>query len=208
MTVKEQIEKAYAKKQKKTFAKWWNENGYKIMRVILWPIWLYEILREKKEKRDQERLNAAGFSKEVCKKYLDKALPDLIAKSHDASDEILITDADDMGGVYFNQLYRCKNKKISNFFSRFMIDVKNYIIEEYTIDNYNKITLSNWTDWARAKDMFDWYDTPYHSDYRKGVVFYTDDQITGEQYLAYLKKKENGDIAPDERYVSGHNYLI
>ena len=207
MTVKEQIEKAHAKKQKKTLAKWWNKNGYKIMRVIFWPIWLYQVLREKKEKRDRERLNAAGFSKEICKRYLDKTLPMLIVKSGQATEEILLTTADDMGGVDIDRLYRCKNKKMSNYFLKFSVNVKHYILDEYIIDGYKKMQLNNWTDWARAKDMFDWGGTPYYADYAKGVIFYNDNHIVGKQYLAYLKKKENGDIASDERYVSGHNYI-
>ena len=36
----EEIIKAMNKKEKKqTFRKWWNKNGYKVMRVVFFPVW-------------------------------------------------------------------------------------------------------------------------------------------------------------------------
>ena len=37
------------KKKKHTFRKWWNKNGYKIMRVIFFPIWCGIKIKEKIE---------------------------------------------------------------------------------------------------------------------------------------------------------------
>lgn len=43
-----QIEKAIAEKQKKhPIRQWWNKNGYKVMRVVLFPIWLGVLAKEK-----------------------------------------------------------------------------------------------------------------------------------------------------------------
>jgi hypothetical protein len=43
-----EIKKAIAKKQKKhPVRKWWGKNGYKVMRVVLFPVWLYIVLTDK-----------------------------------------------------------------------------------------------------------------------------------------------------------------
>jgi len=44
-----EVIKAMNKKQTKmdTFKKWWRKNGYKVLRVILFPLWGYVCLKEK-----------------------------------------------------------------------------------------------------------------------------------------------------------------
>ena len=43
-----EITKAIAEKQKKhPIRKWWNKNGYKVMRVVLFPIWWGIVLKDK-----------------------------------------------------------------------------------------------------------------------------------------------------------------
>lgn len=43
-----EIIKAMNKKEKKnTFRKWWNRNGYKILRVIFFPVWICSVIKEK-----------------------------------------------------------------------------------------------------------------------------------------------------------------
>lgn len=44
-----EVIKAMNKKQTKmdAFKKWWSKNGYKIMRVILFPLWMYVCIKEK-----------------------------------------------------------------------------------------------------------------------------------------------------------------
>lgn len=48
MTNNKEIIKAMNKKEKKhDFRKWWNNNGYKVMRVILFPVWIFTIIYKK-----------------------------------------------------------------------------------------------------------------------------------------------------------------
>ena len=43
-----EIVKAMNRKEKKhTIRKWWNKNGYKVLRVVLFPIWIVAITYEK-----------------------------------------------------------------------------------------------------------------------------------------------------------------
>lgn len=60
-----EIIKAMNKKEKKhTIRKWWSKNGYKVMRVVFFPVWIGTIVKEKitaylnsKEAWSEERVN-------------------------------------------------------------------------------------------------------------------------------------------------------
>lgn len=174
MTLEQKIRKEAEKKKKMTFRKWWNKNDYKVMRVIFWPIWLYQILVEKHEDKSYKALT---FSKETCKKYLDNVMPKMVACYNEDHNEILISNAEGMGDVQFSYFRNCKNKKISKFFLKFRQEVEKYILEEYTIDGYKKMVLDNWTLWEKAEKKFGWWGMPYNSDYAKGVLFYKEKLI-------------------------------
>lgn len=46
-----EVIKAMNRKEKKhTFRKWWSNNGYKVLRVIFFPIWIAGIIEEKTKK--------------------------------------------------------------------------------------------------------------------------------------------------------------
>ena len=60
------------KKNKPTFRKWWSKNGYKVNRVIFFPIWIGTIVAEK----IQKKLNARQvWSEERVKAILDYYVP-------------------------------------------------------------------------------------------------------------------------------------
>ena len=49
-----EVIKAMNRKEKKhTFRKWWSNNGYKVLRVIFFPIWIVGIIEEKTKKVSQ-----------------------------------------------------------------------------------------------------------------------------------------------------------
>lgn len=69
-----EVLKAMNKKEKKhTFRKWWNKNGYKVLRVVLFPIWGIGTLKEKiqkwlnsREKWDEDK------AKEILNYYIPR----------------------------------------------------------------------------------------------------------------------------------------
>ena len=68
-----EIIKAMNKKEKKnTFRKWWNKNGYKVMRVILFPIWIGMVITEKINKYLNSRQE---WSEERAKEILNYYVP-------------------------------------------------------------------------------------------------------------------------------------
>lgn len=68
-----EITKAMKKdKNKPTFRKWWNKNGYKVLRLLFFPIWIYSIIKEKATKK----LNARQvWSTERAKEILNYYIP-------------------------------------------------------------------------------------------------------------------------------------
>jgi hypothetical protein len=160
--------------RKRPIRTWWRKNNYKVLRIIFFPFWIAMILHEKYKDKSYATLS---WSEEICKQYLDKALPKMVVHYCEDAKTFLISNADDMGDIEFRDLwdYRKQNKKYKRFFVKFDNQVKEYILNNYTIDGYSKITLTNWTHWDQAKEKFNWSGTPYNKDYCKGVVFYIDE---------------------------------
>lgn len=68
-----EIIKAMNKKEKKhPVRKWWNKNGYKVMRVILFPIWIGMVITEKINKYLNSRQK---WSEERAKEILNYYIP-------------------------------------------------------------------------------------------------------------------------------------
>ena len=68
-----EVIKAMNKKESKyTFRKWWSKNGYKVNRVIFFPVWIGTVIAEK----IQKKLNARQvWSEERVKAILDYYVP-------------------------------------------------------------------------------------------------------------------------------------
>lgn len=60
------------RKKERTFKKWWNKNGYKVLRVVLFPIWIASIIKEKIEKKLDEK---QSWNEERAKEILDYYIP-------------------------------------------------------------------------------------------------------------------------------------
>lgn len=171
------IERQFQKQERKrnsSMRKWWSKNSYKVCRVVFFYIWIPVFVYEKIKDAKYKNLK---YDNNTTKKYLDKVMPKLVSHYEESPNLILFHNTSDFGGIRFywdlcsNWMTR-KFKKETKYFSKFYGLVQKYIIEEYQIDGYEKMVLDNWIDWDRAKEKFDWYDTPYNKDYAKGVVFY------------------------------------
>lgn len=69
-----EVIKAMNKKETKvsSLRKWWNKNGYKVMRVVLFPIWIGIVLKDKIE----GYLNSkCGWSDERANEILSYYIP-------------------------------------------------------------------------------------------------------------------------------------
>lgn len=170
------IEKTFKKKEKREASKirkWWQKHGYKVLRVLLFYIWIPCWCHQKlKDKRYKEM----SYNDDTTKKYLDKCLPALVAHHEESSDVFIFHDCDDYDGIRFYwsfsaSWFRKKFKKQSSYFVKFSREVQNYIINDYQVEGYAKRVLDNWIDWSDVCKRFDW-DKPWNVDHAKGAVFY------------------------------------
>ena len=123
--------------------KWWSKNGYKVWRVVLFPAWIHYALKEKSNNKLHDELK---FSTDMCKTYLDKVMPIMVAHYCEDASCFLISDSDYMGDISFSNFRnRAKvNKKYTRFFLKFSKQVREYILNEYQIDGYEKTSIRKW----------------------------------------------------------------
>ena len=170
------IEKTFKKKEKREASKirkWWQKHGYKVLRVLLFYVWIPCWCHQKlKDKRYKEM----SYNDNTTKKYLDKCLPTLVAHCEESSDVFLFHHCEDYGGIHFfwtfnSSWFEKKFKKQSSYFVKFSREVEKYIISNYQVNGYDKIVLDNYKLWSDACDRFDW-NVPYNADNAVGVVFF------------------------------------
>lgn len=158
---------------------WWNKNGYKVMRILLWPVWLCIKINEKRYANMEKK---AAFSKEQAKTILDRYLPSIFAKElqyleDDEPRGVLLTTASDYGYHlrFYSDLRIPKRKKRDIAFrNKFFSQILDYLWTEYEIEGWTAVRLQNWQDWSRAEQKYGWT-TCWDKDYAKGVYFVKED---------------------------------
>lgn len=179
MSIKNKISNRFIKKDTLNSNKllcFYKMNRLKIKRIVFFPLWWYFCLNERYK---QHRNSKLEWSIDKTKKYLDKIMPKLAIKYCDDSTYIVISDSNEISGINFHNFYSSFDdapikKSIKQYFYKFRKKLFKYIMEEYEIDGYNKITTTNYAEWKKAQDEFDLNYIPYRSDNLKGVIFYLD----------------------------------
>lgn len=125
---------------------WWNKNGYKVNRVILWPLWVTIKLNEKYKTRQQPNFKR-------IKKYLDKYLPERARGywdkklngfgiiERDWDNEYLLIDSTNLIFYRHSRAYKyCQRHKKT---------IQEYIFNEYQIDGFTKLTIEKDMEWFK-----------------------------------------------------------
>lgn len=129
------FENAYNNTHKTNAVKeWWGKNHLYVLRVVLFPIYLAELIADKIQKHNA-KLNV--WSEERAKDFCDKYLPRLCDKT-------------ESGFWLFNNGYGFtrykairRNKKDYRFASVYQWDLFKYIKDAYEIEGYVKKVLDN-----------------------------------------------------------------
>ena len=139
-----EVIKAMNKKEKKhTFRKWWNRNGYKVMRVIFFPIWICSVIKEKITKT----LNARQeWNEERATAILDYYVP------HKADwceeDQTFYFFDNGIGwGMYWAKRYL--KRKDRRFWKVNGVKIRRYLIDTYQLEGFTKIVgdcSNGWTE--------------------------------------------------------------
>lgn len=175
---REQIELAiYKKENPSKIVSWWRKNNYKVLRVMLWYIYIPMMIHEKIVNR---RIKNFSENKTKTRKYLDKAFPKIVAHYCPDISCILIVlgfDPNNNGDFCTEDFKRgyVIGKKAAKYFSLLTIEQRKQMIIDYQIDGYKKMMLTNWQDWSKAEQKFNWPPN-WGKDYDKGVVFYISEE--------------------------------
>ena len=140
MGTMDKFEERYNKYNKitvwKRFKQWWNKNGYKVMRVLLFYIWIPSLIIDKlKAKNYIKDYNNGEISVDWLKKFCDKYLPGICDKTEN-------------GYYFFNNGYgfsgyrfiKRRDRKIASIHRSSLLY---YIVDKYEIEGYTKDVIDN-----------------------------------------------------------------
>lgn len=143
-----EVIKAMNKKETKIDAirKWWRKNGYKVMRVILFPIWLGIKAKEKIE----NHLNSkCAWSEERAQEILSYYIPRMA--EWDAEDKSFYFADNGMGwGMKCHQRkLKLRDRRWWNCNRGFWGGkIRTYLIEKFELEGFEKIVGDTYDQWA------------------------------------------------------------
>ena len=144
-----EVIKAMNKKETKfdEFRKWWRKNGYKIMRVMLFPVWGYVVAKEKITAYFNARTE---WSEERANEILSYYIPR--KAEWDADDQSFYFADNGMGwGMKCHQRkIKLKDRRFwNNYNSLWGGRIRTYLIEKFELEGFEKIvgdTYDSWTE--------------------------------------------------------------
>ena len=148
MTNNKEIIKAMNKKEKKhNFRKWWDNNGYKVMRVILFPIWIFTIIYKKTNSWLDSRLQ---WNEEKAKEIFDYYIPRK-AKWNNKDKSFYFFDNGMGWSIQYAKKYlKRKDRRFWDIHNGFCGGkLRNYLIEEFELEGFTKIVgncSEGWTE--------------------------------------------------------------
>ena len=133
-----EIIKAMNKKETKIdgFGKWWNKNGYKVMRVILFPIW-WGI--KAKEKIEAHLNSKCEWSEEKANEILSYYIPR--KAEWDAENKCFYFFDNGYGWsmCYAKKYLKRKDRRFWNIYGDWIGGkVRSYLIDEFELEGFEK----------------------------------------------------------------------
>lgn len=139
---KEIIKAMNRKEKKQTFRKWWDKNGYKVNRVIFFPIWIIALICEKitkwlnnRQKWNRERAN------EILNYYIPR-------RAEWVKDEEEFYFFDNGFGWSSNLAKKYLKRKDRRFWrinsGAFGYKMREYLINEFELEGFTKEVLDTY----------------------------------------------------------------
>ena len=131
-----EVIKAMNKKPKNnTFRKWWSKNGYKVNRIIFFPIWIGTIVVEK----IQKKLNARQvWSEERVKTILDYYVPRKAEWCEEDKTFYFFDNGMGWGNLAKRYLKRKDRRWWNNHRGWVGGKIRDYLINNYEIEGFTK----------------------------------------------------------------------
>ena len=131
-----EIIKAINEKNKKhPFRKWWNKNGYKVMRVILFPFWISIVTKDKINKYLTSRQE---WSNERAEQILNYYVPHK-ADWHEEDKTFCFYDNGMGWGNLAKKYIKLKDRRWwNNYSSSWGGKIRRYLIDEFELEGFTK----------------------------------------------------------------------
>jgi hypothetical protein len=144
-----EIVKAMNKKETKvdTMRKWWNKNGYKVMRVILFPIWWG---MKAKEEITNKLNNKEVWNDEKANEILNYYIPR--RAEWDAEDKTFYFFDNGYGWGY-NSAKKYLNRKDRRFWRvncTWGGKMRSYLINDFELEGFTKEVGNCWDGWTEV----------------------------------------------------------
>lgn len=136
---KEIIKAMNRKEKKQTFRKWWNKNGYKVNRIIFFPVWIFALTCDKvikwlnnRQKWNEERAN------EILNYYIPR-------RAEWVEDEKEFYFFDNGFGWSINLAKKHLKRKDRRFWKIYSCGwfnkIREYLIENFELEGFTKKVL-------------------------------------------------------------------
>ena len=130
------------KKKERKFKKWWNKNRYKVLRIALFPIWITSVIKEKIEKKLNEK---QSWNEERAKEIFDYYIP---RKSEWDNERKEFYFFDNGYGWSFNLAKRYLKRRDFRFWENYNGfcggKLREFLIYNYELDGFTKEVVDDY----------------------------------------------------------------
>lgn len=128
------MKKTETKSAIKTIGKWWNKNGYKVLRVVFFPVWGIEVAHEKYNAWANARQE---WNEERAQKILNYFIPRVA--EWDKEDQLFYFFDNGMGWNYRRKYINRKDRRFWKIHARsFGSNMRKYLIEKFELEGFTK----------------------------------------------------------------------
>ena len=145
---KEVIKAINNKEKKHTISKWWNKNGYKVMRVVFFPIWGCVWAKGKIE----NSLNAkCEWSEERANEILSYYIPRMAKWNKDEKCFYFVDNGLGWGMSSAKKLIKLRDRRWWNLNRGFYGGkIRTYLIEQFEMEGFRKEIGQTYDEWIEV----------------------------------------------------------
>ena len=129
----------------KDFKKWWNNNSYKVFRVIFFPAWWYVCAKKRINKWLNDKIE---WSDERTTEILNYYVP---RYSEWNKDEDTFYFFDNGYGWHLTYAKKYLKRKDERYWNKFNWDIKNYLMKSFELDGFVKEVGNCFDGWTEIK---------------------------------------------------------
>lgn len=117
----------------KAFKKWWEKNGYKVMRVVLFPIWAYDKIKTYLDKRIQ-------WSEARADEILSYYIPREADWNAEKKTFYFFDNGYGWEGCGVNKYLKLKDRRFWYFYG---YKIRDYFVDKFQLEGFTKEVLHN-----------------------------------------------------------------